>query len=161
MSNFAQQEKYANSLALWFCDDCQEKALVQAWREMRERTSLVSAFAIVGTALDILNSGGVKPCLADCANSGAMVTTRKIAEQVFRPVPECGHILCDRSESCLFTEECTCPDAFASKYCPAHGTEQIEDLDDPEQHSYQADNYADWSEEICSRCGDMRYAHKK
>ena len=33
--------------------------------------------------------------------------------------------------------------------------------DEPEQHKYQADNYADWSEEICSRCGDMRYAHKK
>lgn len=32
---------------------------------------------------------------------------------------------------------------------------------EPEQHKYQADNYADWSEEICSRCGDMRYAHSK
>ena len=37
----------------------------------------------------------------------------------------------------------------------------VPDLDEPEQHKYQADNYADWSEEICSRCGDMRYAHKK
>jgi len=118
MSNFTQQEKHANSLALWFCVECQRNAISLAWAVIRDNNLFPQSYRIVSDALELLNAGEIQPCQHDCANSGAMVTMRKIAEQV-------------------------------------------EDLDEPEQHKYQADTYADWSEEICSRCGDMRYAHKK